>query len=491
MSQSKSYTVSSLERYPLSNKPILVITHKLQQQIDYLHKQVGRAEWSGELITREVGAITDLEKWKVIAEDIWLADVGSPGFTGYEVDKGGFKSTDIVEMFEAFPGLMDGTLKNHHIHTHHSMGAFFSGTDESNLEDRASQSNYFIMLVVDFQKKYMAKVAFKAEIKGAGGTAIHFVNNHDDIEPMHLTQEREREVLVVMEMDIKFEAAPSIVEDSFKARYEAVKTAIENDKPKVYSGYGGTVPGFRGTNYGKGSSFHHPASSHQPTFDWDADDRKKDKRKGKKRGRKPRIMEMTDQEFREYEKTFTGNQFEIRHATAIVNAVLDKDTSEPNYRPCPNRLYNLDYELKTESKKSDWAEGFVASVPDMLFLLFGQGTAEAQVAIGNKLIELLTPYMHTEVIRMMVTLLTELVVEISEAGMQDDEQDRSMEANIDSYNKDMGTDTNYSDETPAATAGGDLADALEESEGFVNKNEYLNEHDDLDDFNLSKGNLFY
>ncbi|MEI6186920.1 MAG: hypothetical protein WCP46_00260 [Alphaproteobacteria bacterium] len=107
-----------MDRLELSNKPTVIITEKLKKQIDYLHKQCGAIEWSGELITSEIKTINDLDEWTIICEDIYLVDIGTSGFTGYEVDKGGFKSADIIELYEAYPGLMDGTQKNHHIHTH-------------------------------------------------------------------------------------------------------------------------------------------------------------------------------------------------------------------------------------------------------------------------------------------------------------------------------------------------------------------------------------
>lgn len=99
-----------------------MVTEKLQKQIDFLHSRVGDKEWSGELITSEKGSINDLDGWEIIAEDIYLVDVGTSGYTAYEVDKGGFKAADIVDMYEKYPGLLEGTQKAHHIHTHHSMG---------------------------------------------------------------------------------------------------------------------------------------------------------------------------------------------------------------------------------------------------------------------------------------------------------------------------------------------------------------------------------
>src|SRR6185312_9358256 len=124
---------TSLERLCLSNKPKVIITPELKDQIDFLHNMVGSKEWSGELITREEGVITDLDNWTITCENIYLADIGSGAFTGYEVDKGGFKAVDIIEMYDEYPDLLEGKVKNQHIHTHHSMQTFFSGTDWSQL----------------------------------------------------------------------------------------------------------------------------------------------------------------------------------------------------------------------------------------------------------------------------------------------------------------------------------------------------------------------
>ena len=123
MTQQNNYTMKrSLERLELSNTPTLIISKKLQKQIDFLHNKCGSVEWSGELITSETNTINDLDRWIIKAEEIYLTDIGNGAYTGYEVDKGGFKAVDIIELYDAFPGLLEGSKKTHHIHTHHNMG---------------------------------------------------------------------------------------------------------------------------------------------------------------------------------------------------------------------------------------------------------------------------------------------------------------------------------------------------------------------------------
>ena len=55
----------SLERLALSNKPKVIVTQKLKNQIDWLHEKCGATEWSGELITSEINTINDLDNWTI------------------------------------------------------------------------------------------------------------------------------------------------------------------------------------------------------------------------------------------------------------------------------------------------------------------------------------------------------------------------------------------------------------------------------------------
>lgn len=219
-----------LEKITLTCQPKLVITEKLQKQINFLHSKVGRNEWSGELITHEIGTINDLGDWTIVADEIFLADVGSGAYTGYQVDRGGFKAVDIIQMYDKYPGLLDGSLKNHHIHTHHDMGAFFSGTDMENLEDRGVDSNYFLMLIVDFAGKYKAKVAFKARKKDSGSPILEFVNNEDGFTPIQLRGSDDKEILVIMDCRIEYDMPPVVIDQDFEERYAAVVKALEEEK---------------------------------------------------------------------------------------------------------------------------------------------------------------------------------------------------------------------------------------------------------------------
>lgn len=527
MSSYNKHINQRLERLQLSNKPTLVITRKLQQQIKFLHDKVGRNEWSGELITSEIGTIHDLDDWKIVCEEIFLADVGSPGFTGYEVDKGGFKAADIGAMYDQFPGLLEGKQKNHHIHTHHNMGAFFSGTDWEQLEDRGCQSNYFMMLVVDFQKTYKAKVAWKAEQKVAAGTELHFANNTDELGMMTLTgAAKEKEVLVVMDCNIEYEEVPtditledtmkimllefvdkekvtpeevrglcgllhqqtvdqlSLVDESFRQRYESVKKAIEEESRSKYSkgSWGGssqtTFPN-SGNNYRSGSNAVRGGSQQQiigfqlggtdteDASSFDRYEKIRDKaapgkeapgKGGKKRGRKSKAE-------KEAEKNATGttaglSMFELRHATAMINACLDNDP-RLNFSPVSKRLSEKGQTLKYAYLQREFTEmHFVEKIEDLMEVMFPEkADMEGILEMYCRMIELLQPYTYVNLIKVMVTVFVEEARNMAEELQLLHEEDKTEELSA----------ADFTTDDP------DLAAALSEArlqEGFGHRGAY-------------------
>lgn len=220
---------SKMNWLELSNSPVFIVTDKLQKQIDWLHSTIGPKEWSGELITREEGNISDLDNWKIYGEEIFLVDVGTHTFTGYETEKGGFKAADITQMYDMYPGLLDGTLKNQHIHSHNNFGTFFSGTDNENLEDRAKESNYFLMLIVNFKNEHIAKVASVIKQKVTGDTIINFKNNNDGYGSIKLNNKKKDEQDMLMVMTCKVEWETQKVDTEFVNRYNHIVTEIAKE----------------------------------------------------------------------------------------------------------------------------------------------------------------------------------------------------------------------------------------------------------------------
>jgi proteasome lid subunit RPN8/RPN11 len=155
-----------MEVISLKAKPKLVITDRIMQSISFLHSYE-KVEWSGLLfysITK--GSIDKPEELELRAEDLYLMDVGSHSYTEYEF---GSEMMDVYEVMpQANPIYCDEKKiplwKMGHIHTHHNMDAFFSGTDMQELKDNAGGYNYYLSLIVNYSREFVAKIAIESEM---------------------------------------------------------------------------------------------------------------------------------------------------------------------------------------------------------------------------------------------------------------------------------------------------------------------------------------
>jgi hypothetical protein len=355
-----------------------LITRKLKAQIDYLHGACGATEWSGELITSEKGSINDPDKWRIIGEDIYLADIGTPGGTGYEVGKGAYAPADIVEMFELYPDIAEGKKKAQHIHSHHSMSTFFSPTDYEQLNDRALSSNYLLMLIVNFRGEYKAKVAFVAKEEGKKSTKLVFANNADGFKPLTLSSPTDKQVLVVMDCKVEFEEV--LISTEFKERLKVVEDAVkrrEEEKEKErksrstqsFSRYmGGSVP---------------QRIPFQDGYD-DISDGATDSKK-----RSKRISEMTDKEF--YATQEVETPFQFKHVRVLLNSMID-GTYTPFDFSDPVKRLEKESSRMAEYEVVNWCDEFSERLGEHFDILFPGKSVNDYVSFLETMKRYLYPY---------------------------------------------------------------------------------------------------
>jgi len=103
-----------LTELELLNKPTVIITKEVQNEILYFHSRTGKKEWSGFLLFEQEGTLEDINALRLKTKHIHLLDIGSETFTTY--------SSDTME--EIIEDLGDVALnyKIGQCHTHHSMG---------------------------------------------------------------------------------------------------------------------------------------------------------------------------------------------------------------------------------------------------------------------------------------------------------------------------------------------------------------------------------
>lgn len=95
----------------------LMLSKELVQKIHYLHHVVQKGiEWSGTLLFKEPeGDVSNPSTWVISAEDLILMDIGTSGYTEYDI------STEHPNSDAIMDAMVDD-FKLGHIHTHHNMG---------------------------------------------------------------------------------------------------------------------------------------------------------------------------------------------------------------------------------------------------------------------------------------------------------------------------------------------------------------------------------
>lgn len=131
----------------------IVVPKEVERKIRLLCREIHNIEWSGVLFYKVEGSFED-KSLVVKCVDIYQMDIGNGAYTEYTV------SPDVAtymmehELFDCYQG---------HIHSHHNMSTFFSGTDTQELLDGGMDSNHFVSLIVNNAGKYTAGITRKVK----------------------------------------------------------------------------------------------------------------------------------------------------------------------------------------------------------------------------------------------------------------------------------------------------------------------------------------
>lgn len=143
--------------------PIVFIPAEIHNKINYFCNKMRGTEWSGELFYEVEGEFN--KNLKLTIKDILLLNLGGTTSTEYDNDDMDIASfTFERQLINCQRGL---------IHSHHSMGAFFSGTDTNTLLDQGQDRIHFLSLIVDDNSTYQAALTVKLEIENVVKTISH------------------------------------------------------------------------------------------------------------------------------------------------------------------------------------------------------------------------------------------------------------------------------------------------------------------------------
>lgn len=164
----------------------------------------------------------------ITAQEVFLMDIGNAGSTDYNADP------KVVRHMIDNKELLD--MQRGHIHSHHSMDVFFSGTDSSELEDNSENYNFYLSLIVNNRGKMTARIAFRATVKSSTVSNITLVGDGSVITSR---SEKEQTGTFYYDCDIQLEDGPS---EQMVARFQELRERKERATQVGYTyGQPGTV----------------------------------------------------------------------------------------------------------------------------------------------------------------------------------------------------------------------------------------------------------
>lgn len=158
--------------------PVLIPDNVLEQ-IKFLCNEIHHVEWSGVLFYDTVGEIDKIGDFTIELKYIYLMHKGSSGATKYDYNE------EIVAFRMDNPESLKWKIG--HIHSHHRMDTFFSGTDEDEMALNSEFHNYYLSIVVNNKLEITGRVGFRGrdmdhiyECRRGNGSIYKLATNIND-----------------------------------------------------------------------------------------------------------------------------------------------------------------------------------------------------------------------------------------------------------------------------------------------------------------------
>jgi len=226
--------------YPIvlaQGKGKLFLSEKLMEQINLLHNYAGDIEWSGPVLySINKGDIHNPKSFEIEAHAMYPMDIGTSGYTEYD-----FKPEETFDMHDYYPQILTDGWDMGHMHTHHNMKAYFSGTDEQELRDNTPNHAYYLSLIVNHKGEYVARlcVMAKREVKGTSGIKYKNINGKDKTSATEIKYIQE--IVYAIDLEVSYLQAPqnSFMDEvlKIKARKEERAKQTKLDNASKYRNY--------------------------------------------------------------------------------------------------------------------------------------------------------------------------------------------------------------------------------------------------------------
>lgn len=222
----------------------LIVSPELEQKIRYYLDRFPRDEYSGTLFYTVSGSF-ETKDLVINAFDFLLQDIGTSGYTEFN------QSPDVIGYMVEHPELLDEKVYQGLMHSHHILGAFFSGTDLATLREEGTDRIHFVSLIIDTKGTYQAAITrVVVEEMQATGFIKYPTFNGQEVTGSPVTYSFNRKKLEYFMLDVERPA----IENPFSemaARIEEVKeqkakATKEKAATTPYGNYGGGY-----NNYGQ------------------------------------------------------------------------------------------------------------------------------------------------------------------------------------------------------------------------------------------------
>lgn len=217
----KNLQKSKLKEIVLDKKIKLIIPKKVSHQIRWLCNEISEIEWSGILMYKLVGNF-HTGNFHCVVKDVYPMNVGNSAYTEYEFD----------ENFTKFRMENLNSLENElgHIHSHHSMSTFFSGTDMQELHDNSPNHNYYLSLIVNNAFEPTAKISFVGKQERKESSVKSFFGDNGRLYKIKENNTVKEDVLFIYNCSIEYDLDIRTAQ-SFKDRVDKIIIdKIEADK---------------------------------------------------------------------------------------------------------------------------------------------------------------------------------------------------------------------------------------------------------------------
>ena len=220
----------------------LIVTPELEQKIRYFLDKFPSIEYSGTLFYTVSGSF-ETNDLVINAFDFLLQDIGTGSYTEFS------ESPDVIGYMVEHPELLDETVYQGLMHSHHNMGAFFSGTDTSTLREEGSDRVHFVSLIIDTKGTYQAAITrvVVEEMKATGFIKYPTFNNKEVVgNPITYSFNRKKIEYFMLEvtrpeLENPFQELSDRIKEVQEQKVKAAKAATpitySTNKNESYTGY--------------------------------------------------------------------------------------------------------------------------------------------------------------------------------------------------------------------------------------------------------------